>query len=303
MATAPTLLIDRIENARVRCSLTASRIDRAFIALDIDTSVPRNSLLNVLFIAGMPIPGELFPGTAFTRVTDIVVEPYSGTVARGVIVYEGPSSDGFGDGVPRFIAEKSSSLNQRTRQEFQIADGTWKPVQVKLDQTVTNASGSGSPTSTQTTIKTGSANVLLPMVSVILSRNLSPYPIDLPSFGTVNAAAMPDSAPWDDTPINDIGFWLFAGFDIKTQNQGVNYNYSCTLISMVDQDWSDLVYLRQPNGENVIVPASTMATLLALGYTNTLVQGVNGSMNAGVAKVGFYGVDDFTPFTTTNLGG
>lgn len=296
----PSLLLDRIENARFESGRGITRLYRSFVALDIDTSVKAVTLVRVLSIVGMPQVNELLQGTAFTRVSRHVVEPISGTVARGVIIYEGPRSEGF-DAIAPFIVEKSSSLTQRPIQEFLLGN-SWVPIQVRRDRFVTSTA-IAFPISTKTDIKTSSVNALMPMVVVTLTRSQAPYPTNRPKLGTVNATSMPHAPPYDDTPAANVGFWLFAGSDLVTSNGGISYTEKCSLISPVTHDWSDLVYLREPNGENVIVPAATMDALLKLGYTNTLVQGTNAGQNAGVAKVGVYPLADFSVWGTHNLNG
>lgn len=288
---SPTLRLDRIENAKIQVTLTGVRITRAWIATDIDTSVPSQALYRLLVIAGMPGPGTLFPGSSFWRVTDYTAVPISGTAVKGTSIYTGP----VGDEIPLFVAEKTSSLVQRQREYFNDGSG-WKPIQVQLD--IPPAVSGGTIT---TLTKTAGVPVMSPTSVVTLSRFQAPPPSGLPRLGSVNSNVM---SGYLFNEAAAVGFWLFAGLELKTTTMGANYDYRITLMSLVEQDWSDFALLRQPNGEPVVVTASTMNTLLGLGYTNDLVQGTDvTSLNAGIAKVGVYQLADMTAFLSHNLSG
>jgi hypothetical protein len=283
----PILLLDRIENARAETSFTTLRTYRTFLAYDIDTSVPSHELIGVLGVAGMPQIGDVLPGFTYTKVVNHIVESAAGSAAKGQIVYEGPR----GDTLLAYIAEQSSSLVQRERQYIRTASG-YKAIQTKKDI----PSSRNGQAVILTNVKTATLTPMLPCITVTLSAFKVPFPLYLPTFGCVNDRVMGGQL-YADAP--NMGYWLFCGKDIKTQSDGVNYDLRYTLMSLVDQDWSEVVYFTESNGEKAIVSTEVFNSLLSAGYVNDVVQGVNAgdSTNAGISRVGMYRTTDMTAFS------
>ncbi len=281
---SPTVLLDRVNGARLENSSNSVRLTRTAVALSIDTSVPAIALVRTLAIAGLPQIRDSLPGYPYMRVVKHLIVPLSGTAAQILILYEGPSSTA-GSEIPLWIVEKSSSMIQQGVQQMRIGNDI-VPIQIPLNITTKGPDGT---TRTVTDKQTATINGMFPTKTVIYSRFQSPYPSDIESlFGTVNAAEF-QGLP--------IGYWLFAGMDIRTLTQGANYDYHCTFISKVTEDWSNWVYYRLPNGQHVIVDHTTLATLAGAAYINGIT-----TNTVGIARIGLYSLTDWgTVFSGTNL--
>lgn len=284
----PTILMDRLEGAQVTLGSTTLNATRSMIVTNIDTTAPELALIKaVTAVPGMPQTNELFPDFLFTRLTKHRVLPLSGTVARVFCDYEGPA----GDEIPQWVIEETSQLSGAG--VSQIPD-THEPITVQWTSDGKDANGNAV---TRILTQVGTINSMVPTRCISYSRLNSPFPAFYRSlFGCVN------SVPWGLGASGEVlpaGYWLFAGANVMSPNQGVTFNYKFTFMSKTDCDWGDYCYYRMAEGQNIPVQQEILAALAAT-YTHDCKQGFSKpGYAAGISKTGKFRLADFSPMFGT----
>lgn len=270
MAT-PTLELDTVEDSSADFTTNSSiRVDRGFIAHDLDTSVEPYSLIpSVLGISGMPAFGTTHPNIPSIELTNIVITGLLPNAVRGRIVYSKPQYS-IGSS---YLLTRSSRVVQTT--EKILPNGTaircgydggdyagwiqdYVPIIVRRPVTVLIAEG----------IRTGSPD----------------YP-GADYVGYVNEGTFQSRAT---------GSWLIEEFTTQWSKYEGKHTFRCVLAgNILGKTWDTFgILFNSLVGKHVEIDQGDVTTRLAMAYSYGIINSATSDVD-GFVRVGAYPTVDF----------
>lgn len=258
------LRMDLVEGSEVESAIYTGRIIRMAMVSDVPLPLQTpdpTAMIRALGAMGMPQKGDKYPAAGFDQYycKRHIVRAVPGPIFLISIIYEF-----LGILTIRDSSSLSNVPSQLGAQDYEPFYVSWTP-----------------PGGAKPILKILTLNTVLPMRHLTISQTV-PYRMGsalLDAYGSVNDAA------WQGLPV---GYWLFSDLDGGSNDDGITYTYSVTLSTKQWEDWSQMGFLEDDNGQAVPVDKDQVSALRKQAYQFGMDQTVN-----GVTKVGNFPTADF----------
>lgn len=252
------LKLDLVRGHEVIVAIANGRISRMGLATaavgELPSIIPSSKqLIKVLALSGLPQRGDRFPDADYDDyiLKQHIVRAFDALNYGIEMIYEFKGT---------MTVSDSSTLSYVPTQ---LHPSDFKPLYVKY----TPAGGAEIK-------KLLTLNSPLPMRHLTITKTID----FMASSDVIDAYPSVNQVEWMGLPK---GFWLFSGLDGYTDDDGVTYTYTATFTTKQRENWSQLGFMTDDNGQAIAIPEASVATLRATEYAYAQNTTVNGLLLTG----------------------